>query len=347
MMAAISDPRLGRARHPDAGRLHGTRGIDLLRCDLRCVSRSGCDPGVGSCRPWPRSSSSTSCRWRTPSSSTTVRVSPRSTSGRWLPTWATRRSRCREASASGVTARAGSPGAAMSTTPQHSGSRRHPRWRSRQRRCRRTRWSTGRVHEGSTALALSARANDWASDAGEVIGESDAVTDRPSGLDHDEMLAVLTNISTAADVERTTIAVPSDGLAVLRSDPRRTPRSGVDPCGTGRGRAPTRRRRRRAGRAVAVRRDDRRAGMGSRSRSGHKRPTVRRRVDRRRRGLLRHRRAGLTSTSSQGVGSYPKSTPTSRSSRAVKVRCTSASKRATPRSFAGSIVSRLAPNDAA
>ncbi len=61
------------------------------------------------------------------------------------------------------------------------------------------------VHEGSTALALSARANDWASDSGEVIGESDAVTDRPSGLDHDEMLAVLTNISTAADVERTTM----------------------------------------------------------------------------------------------------------------------------------------------
>ena len=58
------------------------------------------------------------------------------------------------------------------------------------------------VHEGATALALSARANDWASGAG-VLVEGDAVADRPSGLDHDEMLAVLTNPSTAGDVERT------------------------------------------------------------------------------------------------------------------------------------------------
>ena len=58
------------------------------------------------------------------------------------------------------------------------------------------------VHEGATALALSAQANDWASGAG-VLVEGDAVFDRPSGLDHDEMLAVLTNPSTAGDVERT------------------------------------------------------------------------------------------------------------------------------------------------
>ena len=56
-----------------------------------------------------------------------------------------------------------------------------------------------RVHEGAIALALSARANDWASGAVEGY-----VTDRPSGLDHDEMLALLTNASTAADVERIT-----------------------------------------------------------------------------------------------------------------------------------------------
>ena len=99
--------------------------------------------GHGWCRPWPRSSSSTSCRWPAPSTSTTVKANRRSTSGRWLPTWATRRSRCREVSASGVTVMAGSRGRATSTTLRRSVSRRPPRWRSRRRPCRRTRWSTG------------------------------------------------------------------------------------------------------------------------------------------------------------------------------------------------------------
>ena len=57
-----------------------------------------------------------------------------------------------------------------------------------------------RVHEGATALALSARANDWASATGAPA--EGGVADRPSGLDHDEMLALLTNSATAVDLDR-------------------------------------------------------------------------------------------------------------------------------------------------
>ena len=57
-----------------------------------------------------------------------------------------------------------------------------------------------RVHEGATALQLSSRANDWAAGIGAPVEGS--VADRPSGLDHDEMLAVLTNSATAVDLDR-------------------------------------------------------------------------------------------------------------------------------------------------
>ena len=57
-----------------------------------------------------------------------------------------------------------------------------------------------RVHEGATALQLSTRANDWAAGIGATVEGSEA--DRPSGLDHDEMLAVLTNSAAAVDLDR-------------------------------------------------------------------------------------------------------------------------------------------------
>lgn len=57
-----------------------------------------------------------------------------------------------------------------------------------------------RVREGATALALSERANDWAAGTGAPVEGS--VADRPSGLDHDEMLALLTNSATAVDLDR-------------------------------------------------------------------------------------------------------------------------------------------------
>jgi hypothetical protein len=70
------------------------------------------------------------------------------------------------------------------------------------------------ILEGATVLALSERANAWAASSGAPV-EAGSVTDRPSGLGHDEMLAVLTNPAMAADVERnSSLFHPTDSLYI-------------------------------------------------------------------------------------------------------------------------------------
>ena len=103
-----------------------------------------------------------------------------------------------------------------------------------------------RVHEGATALQLSTRANDWAAGIGAPVEGS--VADRPSGLDHDEMLAVLTNSATAVDLDRmATLFHPTESTyldplvgevsgqasirAALSGSPPRLGGAGVEPVG--------------------------------------------------------------------------------------------------------------------
>jgi hypothetical protein len=65
------------------------------------------------------------------------------------------------------------------------------------------------VDRGAPVPALSDRARAWASQA------VDTVSEQPSGLGHDEMLAVLTNAATAADVERnSSLFHPTESLYI-------------------------------------------------------------------------------------------------------------------------------------
>jgi hypothetical protein len=65
------------------------------------------------------------------------------------------------------------------------------------------------IRRGVQPPASSDRANAWAA---RVVDRSE-VTDQPSGLGHDELLAVLANPTTAADVERTSLLFhPTDSL---------------------------------------------------------------------------------------------------------------------------------------
>jgi hypothetical protein len=63
--------------------------------------------------------------------------------------------------------------------------------------CPQVEWT---VHEGAPALELTSRATDWMSGAGALAGAN--VGDHPSGLEHVEILALLTNSATALDVDR-------------------------------------------------------------------------------------------------------------------------------------------------
>jgi hypothetical protein len=58
------------------------------------------------------------------------------------------------------------------------------------------------VDDAATIPSMSERATQWATDGGPHLDDG-VVIESPSGLAHDEMLAVLTNPATAADVSRT------------------------------------------------------------------------------------------------------------------------------------------------
>jgi hypothetical protein len=67
------------------------------------------------------------------------------------------------------------------------------------------------VDKGATVPALSERADAWASQ----VFDRSTVADQPSGLGHDEMLAVLANAATAADLERnSSLFHPTDSLYI-------------------------------------------------------------------------------------------------------------------------------------